>query len=87
MNTKEKQLAAAMLELAYEVFSNHGCNDVDDDCYLEWTQTERAEFAKKVYEALDVDIEGWEETDAGFIHIGDCQLMKFFALEIIRERE
>ena len=30
MNTKEKQLAAKMLKMASDEFSNHGCNDVED---------------------------------------------------------
>lgn len=33
MTIKEKELAAKMLELASEEFSNHGCNDVEEsDC-------------------------------------------------------
>lgn len=39
-----KQLAASMLNLASDKFSNHGCNDFEDGLFSEWTKEEKAEF-------------------------------------------
>lgn len=47
MNTKEKLIAAKMLETASDKFSNHGCNDVDDDFWDGWTKEERQNFVKE----------------------------------------
>ena len=75
MNIKEKQLAAKMLELASEQFSNHGCNEVEDSVYDGWTIEERKGFVKNFHD--------WngdpEDYDEDFLHIGDSTLMAYFA--------
>lgn len=75
MNTKEKELAAKMLELASDQFSNHGCNDVEDSVYEGWTQDERKQFVKEFHE-WNGDPEEYSET---FLHLGDWAIMSFLA--------
>ncbi len=48
MNKKEKELLSEFLSLAAEEFSNHGCNDVDESFYKEWTEEEIEEFNFKL---------------------------------------
>ena len=75
MNDKEKQLAAEFLELAGSEFSNHGCNDVDESFWKDWTLEERQQFVKEYY-----DYNGDPETyDPDFIHLPDWAIMKFLA--------
>ena len=50
MNKKEQELAAYLLKLASNQFSNHGCNDVDKKAYEEWTIEERQQFVKEYHE-------------------------------------
>jgi len=75
MTTKEKQLAAHMLELASDEFSNHGCNDVDASVYEGWTLQERQQFVKEYYE-WNGDPENYSPT---FLHIGDSSIMSFLS--------
>ena len=42
MNKREMELAATLLEMASDKFSNHGCNDLD--LPEAWTQEECDEF-------------------------------------------
>ena len=75
MKTNELKLAAAMLELAAQKFSNRGCNDVDDNLYEDWADEERKQFVKEYYE--------WngdpEEYDSEWLHIPDWALMDYLA--------
>ena len=50
ISKKELALAAKMLELASDQFSNHGCNDVDGNVYDGWTLEERQQFVKDFHE-------------------------------------
>jgi len=81
MNAKEKRLAAEMLELASDEFSNHGCNDVDDTLWEDWTLEERKRFVKEFH-----DYNGDpEEYDPDFLHLGDDVLMGYMAHKLRNE--
>lgn len=54
LTKKERKLAADLLHLAAEVFSNHGCNDLPDDIYQGWN--------KKDHEALLKAFHKWNNT-------------------------
>jgi len=78
ISKKELALASKMLELASEEFSNHGCNDVDEDVYDGWTLEERQKFVKEFHE--------WngdpEEFDKTFLQLGDSTIMIFLAAKL-----
>ena len=75
MNTKEKQLAAKMLEMASDEFSNHGCNDVENSVWKGWSKEERMTFVKEYHE--------WngdpEEFDSKYLHLPDFAIFSFLA--------
>jgi hypothetical protein len=78
ISKKELALAAKMLELASDQFSNHGCNDVDENVYAGWTLEERQQFVKEFHE-WNGDPEEYEET---FLHLGDSTIMSFLAAKL-----
>ena len=78
ISKKELALAAKMLELASDQFSNHGCNDVDENVYDTWTLEERQRFVKEFHE-WNGDPEEYEET---FLHLGDSTIMSFLAAKL-----
>ncbi len=43
---KDLELAANLLRLAADEFSNHGCNDIDDDLLKDWTDQEQEQLCK-----------------------------------------
>jgi hypothetical protein len=81
MNKKEKELAAKMLDLASEQFSNHGCDEVEESVYDGWTREERLQFVKEFHE--------WngdpEEFSEDMLHLGDSTLMAYFASKLRNE--
>jgi hypothetical protein len=70
MNKRWIALAAEMLDLAEEAFSNHGCNDWDwpDD----WTEMDRDEFLTAFREWTD-------DPDDERQHLPDYTVMEFLA--------
>jgi hypothetical protein len=78
ISKKELALAAKMLELASDQFSNHGCNDVEENVYDGWTLEERQEFVKDFHK-WNGDPEEYEET---FLHLGDSTIMSFLAAKL-----
>lgn len=82
MKNKEKQLAAKMLELASEQFSNHGCNDVEDSVYDGWTLEERKQFVKEFHD-WNGDPEDYNET---FLHLSDSTIMSYLASKLKGEK-
>ena len=78
MNKKEKILAAKMLEMASDEFSNHGCNDVEDSVYEGWTLEERKQFVKEFYEWSGYP----EHFNEQYLHIGDSTIMSFLAYKL-----
>ena len=75
MKLHERELAASMLEIAAEKFSNHGCNDVEESLFGGWTLEQRQEFARQYHE--------WngdpEEYDPKYFHLPDWAIMSFLA--------
>ena len=78
INKKELSLAAKMLKLASEQFSNHGCNDVDENLYDNWTLEERQQFVKEFHQ-WNGNLEEYDET---FLHLGDNTIMSFLAAKL-----
>lgn len=78
MKSKEEMLAAKMLDLASDEFSNHGCNDVEESVYEGWTLDERKQFVKEFWE--------WngspEDYDEKFLHLQDHSIMAFLAFKL-----
>jgi hypothetical protein len=50
LTEKEKKLVADLLEMAIDVFCNHGCNDLPDEILSDWSTEERIELDKKYHE-------------------------------------
>lgn len=75
MTDKYYKLCAALLEMASNEFSNHGCNDMPDEFFIGWTKEERQQLAK---DFEDYNSEG-KDYDPNNIHIPDSSLMSFFA--------
>jgi len=75
MTLKEKQLAAKLLNMASDEFGNHGCNDVADSIYEDWTLEERQQFVKDYCEYNGDP----SEYDPEFLHLPDFALMGFMA--------
>ena len=75
MNDKEKELAAHWLHEASDVFGNHGCNDVPNDVWKDWTLEERQTFVKE-YHAWNGDP---AEYDPKWLHLPDFAIMSFLA--------
>ena len=79
MNIKERKLLAYFLELATDEFGNHGCNDVNESVWEDWTLEERRKFVKEFHD-YNGDPEYYIE---GFHHIPDYAIMGFFAHKLI----
>jgi len=45
MTQKEMRMAAELLRTAADEFANHGCNDLDPEVYLGWTDQEKANLS------------------------------------------
>jgi hypothetical protein len=82
MKAKWMKLAANLLEIASDQFSNHGCNDYE--LPGDWTPEERMELAKAycVYNKEEADQETLEFLAGG--GLGDDALMGFLADEMRR---
>lgn len=75
---KIKQLTAKFLKLAADEFSNHGCNDVDNEMWEGWTVEERQQFVKE-YEDWNSDGEDYRE---GWVNLPDYAIMNFLAYKL-----
>ncbi len=78
MTINEFKLAAHFLNIASDVFSCHGCNDVPEKLYDGWTIEERRQFVKEYYDWCDEP----EEYDENNLHIGDDALMCYLAYKL-----
>lgn len=78
MNIKEKKLAADMLEKASDEFSNHGCNDVENSVYKNWSLEERRQFVKE-FHIWNGDPEEYNEN---FLNMHDYMIMGFLAYKL-----
>jgi len=77
MKVNELRLAAAMLKIASEKFSNHGCNDVDEKLYEGWTDEERQQLIKDINEW-----DGDEDGPSDVTYIPDWVLMAYLSDKI-----
>lgn len=68
-------LAAEMLKLASDEFSNHGCNDVDKKLYRNWTVEERQRFVQG-FHRWNGDPENYDDD---FLNLGDSVIMNYLA--------
>jgi hypothetical protein len=82
MNTKEKKLASSMLDMASYEFGNHGCNDVNDSVYKDWTLEERRQFIKEFHE-YNGDIEEYNEN---ILHLPDFAIMRFLSYKLKNDK-
>lgn len=72
MERTDYLLVSKLLELAADVFSNHGCNDFDLRCV-----PMLPEFERRLVKALDA-FNGWDEMEHRRI-VGDAELMRYYA--------
>lgn len=73
MNKKEIDLLCHFLELTSTEFGNHGCNDVEEEVWKDWSVEERKKFVKEFHD--------WngdsEEYDERYLHLPDFAIMSF----------
>lgn len=79
MTHEEKLLAAALLELAAESYSNHGCNDFDLVPYL-GSAAARDRLVEECYGELFP-----QRNDSSDYRIGDWELMELMAKKLRAE--
>jgi hypothetical protein len=83
MTTKQKKLAAYFLNLAADSYSNHGCNDLDQEAIdaAAFTPEESAQFG--------IDMEQWNsegrDEPPKFENMPDWLVMRFLAELLQRE--
>lgn len=73
------RLAAKMLNLASDEFSNHGCNDLDEDTFSDLSDEEKEELRvsyKKYY--------GDDEYPTALTQIGDSELMSYLSDKFLK---
>lgn len=75
MNEKQKALAARLLQLAADEFSNHGCNDLSDSTFKDWTQEEKQEFIN--------DADAWNGGDVELTPDTINQMPDWMAMEVL----
>ena len=78
MTDKELLLAAKLLDLAQEEFSNHGCNDLPKDFLEDWALEEKKQLMKDYLE-LNGDPENYDDN---FLYFMDDSLMWLMAEKI-----
>ncbi len=79
LNEKEKQLASYWLSRASELYSNHGCNDVEEKVWKGWTTEERRQFVKEYHE-YNGDPEEYDPND---LHLPDFAIISWLAYKIL----
>lgn len=82
MNDKEKILISKLLDLASDEFSNHGCNDIDEEWFKDWTKEEKYELMESYYKQNN-ELDLFENDSE--ITIGDSMLMEYFAKKFREE--
>jgi len=73
MNKKEIDLLCHFLELVSDEFGNHGCNDVEEEVWNNWSLEERKEFVKE-YHNWNGDPKEYNEK---YLHISDFAIISF----------
>jgi hypothetical protein len=75
MTSKELKLAAHFLQEARDEFANHGCNDVPESVWKDWTIEERQRFIKEYHE-YNGDTEEYNPSN---LHVEDWAIMAFLS--------
>ena len=73
LTPKESRLAAALLELASDQFSNHGCNDMETQILSEFTEEEKIDIC------LDINRRNGDDCGLYFDSIPDWLWMQYLA--------
>lgn len=79
MTKAEMLLAARLLEMAGESFSNHGCNDMEPNMFTGISLADRDSMAK-----------GFEQYNGEYVplaHIGDDSWMNYLADKLLQAAE
>jgi len=50
MTSKEKKLAADLLRIAADEFSNHSCNDIGEEVFKNWTREEKLKLSQSYHD-------------------------------------
>lgn len=83
MTDKEKHLVAVLLDMASNEFSNHGCNDMPENSFQNWTIEEKQSLVKQFHD-YNGDPENFDPNDLTILN-HDSILMGFFASKLISE--
>lgn len=75
MTFKEQKLAAFLLNMAADDFSNNGCNDLPKEAWEGWTEDERKNLIAEFYLSNGEK----QEAEEGHVDIDDWVLMGFLA--------
>lgn len=69
-------IVSKLLEIAGDVFSNHGCNDLPDDFFTEMSEEDIQDLYKE-WHMWNGDPEEYDPESIGYL--GDVSLMTFFS--------
>lgn len=83
MTDREKHLVAILLDIASNEFSNHGCNDMPENSFLNWTIEEKQALVKELYD-FNGNPQDYDPHDLHMLN-EDSILMEFFASKLISE--
>ena len=85
MKSKEFKLASVLLKIAEDEFSRHGCNNLSQGVWKDWTTQERQEFIK--------DFHDWNggyyniQDDPENLDLPDWVVMAFLASKLKEQAE
>jgi hypothetical protein len=83
MTVKEIQLAGRLLKLAADIFSNHGCNDMEPNIWGNFTVEDRKRLVREYFE----DNNEPEEAAEGHDDLEDYCVMYFLAKKLKNWKE
>jgi len=81
MDSHELNLAGKLLGMAGETYSNHGCNDMEEEFWDGWTIEQKRKLAKDIC-YWNGDSEEYNQDDVTFT---DWLVMSYFADKLISE--
>ena len=73
LSAKEANMVARLLGMASDEFSNHGCNDLPDDFWEDWTRLERQALCRAIQEVNGTP----EDYDPDHLNHPDWLLMEY----------
>ncbi len=83
MNKKEMILISKMLEVAAEIFSNHGCNDIPDSWLNKWNKKDKKLLLRDIIDILDMYND--DNNKFEFNMITDNMLMLLYSKKLSNE--